>query len=101
RHRQDYCCRPPSKEIDPGTEDFYKDFAVSIRSLEAAQADAACRTPETCITKLEPMWGYRCARERNIKVNGSLEPDPPTWILQYAFCTQHAWVGRSVRRRDP
>ena len=52
-------------------------------SLAAAQADAAYQTPETDITKFGPMWGYRWARERNVQVNGSLEPDPPKWILQY------------------
>ena len=52
-------------------------------SLDAAQTDAAYRTPETYITKFGPMWGYRWARERNVKVNGSLEPEPPKWILQY------------------
>jgi len=52
-------------------------------SLDVAQADAAYRTPETYITKFGPMWGYRWARERNVKVNGSLEQDPPKWILDY------------------
>jgi peptidoglycan/xylan/chitin deacetylase (PgdA/CDA1 family) len=52
-------------------------------SLDVAQADAAYRTPDTYITKFGPMWGYRWANERNVKVNGSLEPDPPKWILEY------------------
>jgi len=52
-------------------------------SLDVAQSDAAYRTPETYITKFGPMWGYRWANERSVKVNGSLEPDPPKWILQY------------------
>jgi hypothetical protein len=52
-------------------------------SLDAAQSDAAYRTPDTYITKYGPMWGYRWAKERNVKVNGSLEPDPPKWILEY------------------
>jgi peptidoglycan/xylan/chitin deacetylase (PgdA/CDA1 family) len=52
-------------------------------SLDVALADAAYRTPETYITKFGPMWGYRWANERNVRVNGSLEPDPPKWILQY------------------
>jgi hypothetical protein len=30
------------------------------------------------------MWGYRWARERNVKVDGSLEPEPPPWIGEYA-----------------
>ena len=52
-------------------------------TLDRAQADAAYRTPETFITKFGPMWGYRWANERHVKVNGSLEADPPQWILQY------------------
>jgi peptidoglycan/xylan/chitin deacetylase (PgdA/CDA1 family) len=52
-------------------------------SLDAAQSDAAYRTPDAYITKYGPMWGYRWAKERNVKVNGSLEPDPPKWILEY------------------
>ena len=52
-------------------------------SLDTAQSDAAYRTPETYLTKFGPMWGYRWANERSVKVNGSLEPDPPKWILQY------------------
>jgi hypothetical protein len=29
------------------------------------------------------MWGYRWAKERNVRVNGSLETDPPKWISEY------------------
>ena len=52
-------------------------------SLAEALSDAAYRTPDTYIAKFGPMWGYRWARERDVKVNGSLEPDPPQWILEY------------------
>jgi len=52
-------------------------------SLAEAQADAAYRIPETYITKFGPMWGYRWAKERGVKVNGSLELEPPQWILEY------------------
>jgi peptidoglycan/xylan/chitin deacetylase (PgdA/CDA1 family) len=52
-------------------------------SLDQAQHDASYQTPETYITKFGPMWGYRWAKERNIKVNGSLESDPPKWIVDY------------------
>jgi len=62
---------------------LFEEKRYRFASLEAAQADAAYRTPETKVTKFGPMWGYRWARERNVKVNGSLEPDPPKWILQY------------------
>jgi hypothetical protein len=52
-------------------------------SLAAAPADPAYRTPDTYVTKYGPMWGYRWAQERQVKVNGSLEPDPPKWIIEY------------------
>ena len=52
-------------------------------SLGVAQADAAYQTPDTYISKYGPMWGYRWAKEWNVKVNGSLEPDPPKWVVDY------------------
>jgi peptidoglycan/xylan/chitin deacetylase (PgdA/CDA1 family) len=52
-------------------------------SLATAQGDAAYQTPDTYITKYGPMWGYRWAKERQVKVNGSLEPNPPQWIVDY------------------
>jgi peptidoglycan/xylan/chitin deacetylase (PgdA/CDA1 family) len=52
-------------------------------TLASAQSDPAYRTPETYITKFGPMWGYRWAGERKVKVNGSLETDPPKWITEY------------------
>ena len=56
-------------------------------SLGAAQSDAAYQTPDTYVTKYGPMWGYRWAKERNVTVNGRLEPDPPRWVLDYAKST--------------
>jgi peptidoglycan/xylan/chitin deacetylase (PgdA/CDA1 family) len=52
-------------------------------SLNRAQADPAYQIPDTCITKYGPMWGYRWAAERGVKVNGRLEPEPPEWIANY------------------
>jgi peptidoglycan/xylan/chitin deacetylase (PgdA/CDA1 family) len=52
-------------------------------SLAMAQSDDAYRTPDTFITKFGPMWGYRWAAERGVKVNGALEPDPPAWVAKY------------------
>jgi peptidoglycan-N-acetylglucosamine deacetylase len=53
-------------------------------SLAEAEKDPVYQSPDTFITKYGPMWGYRWAKERNVKVNGSLEPDPPKWITDYA-----------------
>lgn len=52
-------------------------------TLTEALKDPAYATPETFITKFGPMWGYRWARERGVKVNGRDEPDPPAWIYEY------------------
>jgi len=53
-------------------------------SLETAQSDPAYRTADTYTTPYGPMWGYRWAAERNVKVDGSLEPEPPRWIVEHA-----------------
>jgi hypothetical protein len=52
-------------------------------SLEAAQSDPAYRVPDTLVTTFGLMWGYRWAKELDIKVDGSLETEPPEWI----FCS--------------
>lgn len=51
-------------------------------SLEDALADSVYRTPDTYVTKYGPMWGYRWAAERGVKVDGRREPVPPDWILR-------------------
>jgi peptidoglycan/xylan/chitin deacetylase (PgdA/CDA1 family) len=53
-------------------------------SLAEAEADPVYQGPDTFFTKYGPMWGYRWARERNVKVDGSLEPEPPKWVTEYA-----------------
>jgi peptidoglycan/xylan/chitin deacetylase (PgdA/CDA1 family) len=52
-------------------------------SLETAQSDRAYLTPDAYVTKYGWMWGYRWAKELNVKVNGSLEKEPPQWVLDY------------------
>ena len=52
-------------------------------SVGEAESDAAYQTPDTYITGYGPMWGYRWAKDRNVKVDGKLEPDPPQWIVNY------------------
>lgn len=53
-------------------------------TLDEAQADPAYRTPVTYASKFGPMWGWRWARERGVKVDGSLEKEPPTWVVELA-----------------
>ena len=52
-------------------------------SLAEAERDPVYQAPDTFITKYGPMWGYRWARERGTKVDGSKEPEPPEWIAAY------------------
>jgi len=52
-------------------------------TLDEAQADPAYQTPEGPPTKYGPMWGYRWANARQIKINGAAEQEPPDWILRY------------------
>jgi peptidoglycan/xylan/chitin deacetylase (PgdA/CDA1 family) len=66
-------------------------------SLDEAQADDAYRSPDTYITKFGPMWGYRWAAGRKIKVDGTLEPDPPNWIVDYGKAARSA-CGAVCRR---
>jgi peptidoglycan/xylan/chitin deacetylase (PgdA/CDA1 family) len=51
-------------------------------TLEEAQSDAAYSTPDV-VSKFGEMWGYRWAKQRGVKVNGSLETEPSAWITHY------------------
>lgn len=53
-------------------------------SLAEAQSDPAYAVTPAVATKFGPMWAYRWARERQVKVNGRLEQEPPAWIEAYA-----------------
>ena len=62
---------------------MFEDRKYRFVSLSEAQSDAAYRIPETFVTKFGPMWGYRWARERSVKVDGSVEQEPPKWVSEY------------------
>lgn len=53
-------------------------------SLAQAQADPVYSAMPAVATKFGPMWAYRWVREREVKVDGRLEQDPPAWIGAYA-----------------
>lgn len=53
-------------------------------SLREAQADPAFAATPAVATGYGPMWGYRWARERGVKVDGRLEQEPPAWITDDA-----------------
>jgi peptidoglycan/xylan/chitin deacetylase (PgdA/CDA1 family) len=62
---------------------LFKERGYRFVSLGQAESDAAYQTPETFITSYGPMWAYRWAKVRGVKLDGSLEPEPPKWISEY------------------
>jgi peptidoglycan/xylan/chitin deacetylase (PgdA/CDA1 family) len=63
---------------------IFKTLGYRFVTLDAAQADPAYRRSPAVATKFGPMWGYRWARERRIRIDGSLEKEPPQWVADYA-----------------
>jgi len=49
---------------------LFRDRGYRFISLSEALQNPAYATPETYITIYGPMWGYRWAKELNVKVNG-------------------------------
>lgn len=62
---------------------LFEEAGYRFTTLEAAQADAVYQKPLTVATKFGPMWGYRWARQYDVKVNGSAEREPPDWVVKY------------------
>jgi peptidoglycan/xylan/chitin deacetylase (PgdA/CDA1 family) len=62
---------------------LFESRSYKFVTLKTAESDPAYQTPETFFTQYGWMWGYRWAKELNVKVNGSLETEPPQWILDY------------------
>lgn len=63
---------------------IFKELDYRFVSLAEAQSDPAYRRSSAYTTRFGPMWGYRWARERGVKVDGRLEKEPPQWITTYA-----------------
>jgi peptidoglycan/xylan/chitin deacetylase (PgdA/CDA1 family) len=61
---------------------LFEDRGYRFVTLDRAQSDAAYQTPAEFVTEFGPMWGYRWARERQVAVDGRLEPEPPRWVLE-------------------
>ena len=64
--------------------DLYVRRGFGFVPLDQAQADPAYAIPTTYATRFGPMWPYRWAREKGVRVDGSLEQEPPSWIGDYA-----------------
>jgi len=62
---------------------LFEQMKYRFVTLAEAQSDKAYQTPDTYVTAHGPMWGYRWARDLNIKVDGRLEQDPPAWVTEY------------------
>lgn len=62
----------------------FKELDYRFISLAEAQSDPAYQRSPAYATRFGPMWGYRWARERGVKVDGRLEKEPPQWIASYA-----------------
>ena len=62
---------------------LFIDKGYRFVSLAEAESDPVYSAPDTYVTKYGPMWGYRWAEERGVKVTGSLEKEPPEWITNY------------------
>lgn len=52
-------------------------------TLAAAQSDPAYLSPSSYATDFGPMWGYRWARDRSVRIDGSREQEPPDWVVHY------------------
>lgn len=61
----------------------FKDLNYRFVSLAEAQSDPAYQRSPAVATRFGPMWQYRWARERGVKVDGSLEKEPPQWVADY------------------
>ena len=66
---------------------LFRSAGYGFVSLAQAQADPAYSAMPAVATKFGPMWAYRWARERQMKVNGRLEQEPPAWISAYVGAT--------------
>ncbi len=63
---------------------LFRSAGYGFVSLAQAQSDPAYATMPAVATKFGPMWAYRWARERHVKVDGRLEQEPPSWVGAYA-----------------
>lgn len=67
----------------PAVLDLFVARGYRFIGLSEAQRDPAFGLPDTFITPFGPMWGYRWAKERGVRVDGSREQEPPPWVLAY------------------
>lgn len=64
--------------------ELYTSRGYRFVSLDEAHRDPAYVGATTFVSRYGPMWGYRWARERRVRVNGAAEAEPPEWLTRYA-----------------
>jgi len=74
---------PLNAEMIDRVLELFENRGYRFVSLAEAEADRAYATPDYFITSYGPMWSYRWAKVKGIAVDGSKEPDPPSWIVNY------------------
>jgi peptidoglycan/xylan/chitin deacetylase (PgdA/CDA1 family) len=62
---------------------IFKQLNFRFVTLAEAQSDPAYQRSPAIATRFGPMWQYRWAIERGIKVDGRLEKEPPQWVADY------------------
>ena len=62
---------------------LFRQAGYHFVSLAEAQSNRAYAEPLRSATRYGPMWGYRWASERHVKIDGSREEEPPAWIADY------------------
>lgn len=62
---------------------IFKQLNFRFVTLAEAQSDPAYQRSPAMATRFGPMWQYRWASERGIKVDGRLEKEPPQWVADY------------------
>ncbi len=63
---------------------LFQSLNYKFVSLAEAQSDPAYERLPKVPTNFGPMWGYRWARERGVRVDGSLDKEPPAWLVAYS-----------------
>lgn len=62
---------------------LFRQAGYRFVSLAEAQAHPIYAEPPRSATKFGPMWGYRWARDRQVKVDGRREEESPNWVVDY------------------
>ena len=62
---------------------LFRKSGYSFVSLATAQSHPVYAEPLRSVTRFGPMWGYRWARDRHVRFDGSREEEAPDWVADY------------------